>query len=312
MGSGKPTFVLFWTKWCRASIRLMNFLTKYAEENGQDFAFVTCCTHSGESTKTHLHKLNETFEQHGWSDMSSVRHLCACEQNMDAHLIRRRLSVNRFALSTTAELFGVVGVPSIMVIDKDGMISWQGRYCALNYNSFSLFMRHLYSTVMRLPCDVHDCVTCSAEAHQDFKHTEDLLPSQGAESTTYKPNLFPAFTPSGRSKKDIKRKLKSRQRGASDKGSSPRELAMRHIAMATTPRVQNPYEEEFIEEIFLPKETKTNKGSGKGAKSALFPYIPQSPPTRPKRIRIATGASRRTVSAPGVETSSLKTLLSKT
>uniref|UniRef100_A0A7M5XFI6 Fibronectin type-III domain-containing protein n=2 Tax=Clytia hemisphaerica TaxID=252671 RepID=A0A7M5XFI6_9CNID len=312
MGSGKPTFVLFWTKWCRASIRLMNFLTKYAEENGQDFAFVTCCTHSGESTKTHLHKLNETFEQHGWSDMSSVRHLCACEQNMDAHLIRRRLSVNRFALSTTAELFGVVGVPSIMVIDKDGMISWQGRYCALNYNSFSLFMRHLYSTVMRLPCDVHDCVTCSAEAHQDFKHTEDLLPSQGAESTTYKPNLFPAFTPSGRSKKDIKKKLKSRHRGASDKGSSPRELAMRHIAMATTPRVQNPYEEEFIEEIFLPKETKTNKGSGKGAKSALFPYIPQSPPTRPKRIRIATGASRRTVSAPGVETSSLKTLLSKT
>ena len=54
--------------------------------------------------------------------MSSVRHLCACEQNIDAHLIRRRLSVNRFALSTTAELFGVVGVPSIMVVNKEGII----------------------------------------------------------------------------------------------------------------------------------------------------------------------------------------------
>ena len=52
--------------------------------------------------------------------MSSIRHLCACEQNLDAHLIRRRLSVNRFALSSTAELFGVVGVPSIMVINKEG------------------------------------------------------------------------------------------------------------------------------------------------------------------------------------------------
>ena len=83
---------------------------------------MTCCTHSGESTKTHLHKLSETFEQHGWSHMFSVRHLCTCEQNMDSHLIRRRLSVNRFALTTTAEMFGVVGVPSISVIDKDGKL----------------------------------------------------------------------------------------------------------------------------------------------------------------------------------------------
>lgn len=89
------------------------------------FAFVTCCTHSGESSKTHLHKLNETFEHHGWSEMSSIRHLCACEQNLDAHLIRRRLSVNRFALSSTAELFGVVGVPSIMVINKEGKICFE-------------------------------------------------------------------------------------------------------------------------------------------------------------------------------------------
>lgn len=35
-GNSKPTFVLFWTKWCRASIRLMNHLTQYAEEHGQD------------------------------------------------------------------------------------------------------------------------------------------------------------------------------------------------------------------------------------------------------------------------------------
>ena len=35
-GNPKPTFVLFWTKWCRASIRLMDHLTQYAEEHGQD------------------------------------------------------------------------------------------------------------------------------------------------------------------------------------------------------------------------------------------------------------------------------------
>jgi len=35
-GSGKPTFVLFWTKWCHASVKLMNFLTKHADDNPQD------------------------------------------------------------------------------------------------------------------------------------------------------------------------------------------------------------------------------------------------------------------------------------
>ena len=85
------------------------------------FAFVSCCTHSGESTKSHLHKLKELFDKKGWSQMSSVRHLCTCEQNIDSHLIRRRLSANTFALSTTAELFGVIGVPTIVIINSEGM-----------------------------------------------------------------------------------------------------------------------------------------------------------------------------------------------
>lgn len=65
--------------------------------------------------------------------MSSIRHLCACEQNLDAHLIRRRLSVNRFALSSTAELFGVVGVPSIMVINKEGKDLIRFEVCGFYY-----------------------------------------------------------------------------------------------------------------------------------------------------------------------------------
>ena len=52
--------------------------------------------------------------------MSSVRHLCTCEQNIDSHLVRRRLSPNTFSLSTTAELFGIVGVPTIVIINSEG------------------------------------------------------------------------------------------------------------------------------------------------------------------------------------------------
>jgi len=173
-------------------------------------------------------------------------------------------------------------------------------------------MKHLYSQISRIPCDVHDCATCTAEAHHDFNHVEESYSSPStADATSIKPNLFPPFSSTERSRKDIKKKLKSKQRGLSDNGSSPRALALQHIAMSTTPRVNNPYEEEFIEELLLPKEIKTGKRNGN--KNALFPYIPQSPPSRPRRIRISTGpSSRRTVSAPGVETTNLKTLFSKT
>ena len=204
------------------------------------------------------------------------------------------------------------------------MVAWQGRYCSLNYNNFSNFMKHLYSQVACLPCDVHDCVTCTAEAHQDFSHMEES-PSNTTLEASFKPNLFPSFSAttssasSGKSRKDIKKRLRSKQqRGLSDNSTSPRALAMKHIAMSTTPRIQNPYEEEFIEEIILPREMviypKSLVGSNiKEMKSSLFPYIPQSPPTRPRRIKLSAGGhSRRTVSAPGVQTSSLKSMLTKT
>lgn len=205
-----------------------------------------------------------------------------------------------------------------------GMVAWQGRHCALNYNNFSNFMKHLYSQVACLPCDVHDCITCTAEAHQDFSHMEESLPNTTAEAS-FKRNLFPSFSASsssatpGKSKKEIKKRLRGKQRGLSDNGSSPRALALKHIAMSTTPRIQNPYEEEFIEEIILPKEmvrfpkSAANSSShDKAVRSSLFPYIPQSPPTRPRRMKLSGGHSRRTVSAPGVPTSSLKSLLTKT
>ena len=212
------------------------------------------------------------------------------------------------------------------------MVAWQGRYCALNYNNFSSFMKHLYSQITCVPCDVHDCITCTAEAHQDFSHVDENAPINSMEATavpshSFKANLFPSFTaPSGKSRRsDIKKRLKSKHhhRGLSSDsaGSSPRALAMKHIAMSTTPRVQNPYEEEFIEEIILPREMRFSSTNGaafvgattKGTKSAaLFPYIPQSPPSRPRRLKVQGGHSRRTVSAPGVPTSSLKTMLTKT
>lgn len=200
-----------------------------------------------------------------------------------------------------------------MLMSFSGMVAWQGRYCALSYNSFSMFMKHVFSQVSRAPCDMHDCFMCTAESHHDFNHLDERMTSVVGASidtplSTYRNNFFPQFDASTKSKKDIKKRMRLRQRGASSTATekSPRILALQHHAKSTTPRFDNPYEEEFIQEIFTPR--------GKNKKDkALFPYIPQSPPLRSRRIRISAGPSinRRTISAPGVETNSLRTLLSK-
>ena len=78
------------------------------------------------------------FHEYGWSSLSSVRHLCTCEQNIDSHMIRRRLSVNTFSLSTTAELFGVVGVPSVVVVNSDGKSLLNKEEWAFPRNDFLL------------------------------------------------------------------------------------------------------------------------------------------------------------------------------
>lgn len=196
------------------------------------------------------------------------------------------------------------------------MVAWQGRYCALSFNSFSLFMKHVYSQVSRVPCDVHDCSLCTAESHQDFNHVDERMTSvvaaaasiHDAPMSVYRNNFFPGFDSSSKSRKEIKKRMRPKHRGTKSSAGekSPRVLAMQHHAKSTTPRFDNPYEEEFIQELLTPRTT--NK-SGK----ALFPYIPQSPPLRSRRIRASTGpsANRRTISAPGVETNSLRTLLTK-
>lgn len=205
-----------------------------------------------------------------------------------------------------------------------GAVAWQGRYCALSYNSFSSFVKHVYSQVSRVPCDVTDCSLCTAESHQDFDHVNERLTMEMNEfslskgentASALRQNFFPAFDSSTRSKKDIKKRMRPRQRGASSTSASteksPRLLALQHHAKSTTPRFDNPYEEVYIQDLFTGRGKKSAKNS-----SALFPYIPQSPPSRSRQVRVnvATGkpaGNRRTISAPGVETHSLRTLLTK-
>jgi len=296
--NGKPTFMVFWTKWCGASIRLMKLMNEYAEEYQQHFNYVSCCTHSGESSKTHIHKLKEMCHENGWNKSYSVRHLCVCEQNINGHLMRRKLSANAFSLSTTAEIFGVVGVPTIVIVNSEGSIAWQGRFCPLSYSSFSMFARHLGSVVRHEPCDVRNCEMCTVDSHQDFNHVQ------------YKDDVFYDTIPRETSTLSFpltenKRDLKKRTRSKGSTDISPR-LKAGHPKSnwITSPRYDNPYEETLIQEILAPNP-KIKKSN------SMFPYIKSASQSQPRTIKIShmtPMTSQRSLSAHDVEASNLRTL----
>ena len=189
-----------------------------------------------------------------------------------------------------------------------GFIAWQGRVCAISYHSFSLFMQHVYSQVSRLPCDAHNCSMCTAESHQDFSHVEyrDVdLPGDATETPrSLRSNLFPEVN-SAKTKKSFKRKLRHLPHNPSTSSYSPRVFSTHPHSKSVSPSCDNPFEEEFIQEILTPKQQKN---------SSIFPNI--HPPSQPKvrRIRISAGPSsnRRTVSAPSVENTNLRAMFSKT
>jgi len=287
--TNRPTILLFWTKWCQASLHLMNFFLQYADMHEQDFNFVTCCTHSGESSQTHLTKLRDTFQNQAWTsnDLSNgnVRHLCICEQReSDA---RKAMALSgSLKMSTTADLFGIVGVPSISIVNSQGNIAWQGRYCALDYFSFDRFIKHVRSKVLGTSCDNTDCPTCLAETHQDFSHeiTSDVpatnqKPSKEArdemKSKLLMQNLFPktvdgrvsnrlSARPSGkwRSRGDGKRHLSSSMEfplSSARLKSSMDRSPLRHT-------IDVPYEKAFMQELL------NTQPNGRYS-SSLFPRI---------------------------------------
>ena len=197
-----------------------------------------------------------------------------------------------------------------------GYIAWQGRYCALSYNSFSQFMHHVANQVTRQPCDVHDCQLCTAESHQDFNHikyheNENFAPgfSSDSKGPTLRRSILPHFSNNGErsrtvSKKGMRGPFPSKN---TTSHSSAAKVYSRHPhSKSASTSFENPFEEELIQEILAPKEKKSS--------GAMFPHIQPSPPVKPRRIRISnrTSPRRRTISAPNTDNSSAHSIYTAT
>ncbi|XP_070557721.1 uncharacterized protein [Ptychodera flava] len=209
----KPTMILFWTKWCLASKIAMKFFVRYSREHGKRISFITCCCASYESMSSHRHSLAETIVENGWRDDRSVRHCCSCHSttpglNLNkrststpsmkrrAKLVHQDSSGSESSNGTgVAELFGIQGVPTMLIVNPEGHIAWQGRYAACDYSSFQVFADHMMCETMSETC-ISDCQICKELANSEIpkfkplpgnpQHVKVLIsaPSTSSEATT--------------------------------------------------------------------------------------------------------------------------------
>lgn len=54
----------------------------------------------------------------------------------------------------------IKGVPTLIVLNKSGMLAWKGRYCAYEYSGFEYFMHHTLSEVNETKCPISNCDIC--------------------------------------------------------------------------------------------------------------------------------------------------------
>jgi len=140
------------------------------------FSFITCCVRSEESVTSHRQSLANILTERGWRKTNdSVTHTCGCySQSQRTRSMRRGLVSD----PDVCQLFGLVGAPTLTLLDSSGYISWQGRCSCQNASSFRAFLLHAFSQVSESPCPVSGCTECELDKEDD----EDASTSEVDES----------------------------------------------------------------------------------------------------------------------------------
>ena len=84
------------------------------------FTFVTCCVKSEESEEGHYQSVADFLAQKDWVRRNKLLHLCACHTNS-----QRRQTLRRGVSQApdVSELFGLLGVPIVVILDSSGTLT---------------------------------------------------------------------------------------------------------------------------------------------------------------------------------------------
>ena len=149
--SNKMTVVLFWTKWCLPSIKLLNFFVMYARQYSKMADYISF--HCGNEDPKELYEL---IKRAGYLN-ENVTFLNDVQYNSSSEGIRKS-SVDQFDLK---------GVPTVMILNKNGQMIWKGRHCVCHYRNFENFMNHTFSELNETSCTNESCELCSNDSTID-------------------------------------------------------------------------------------------------------------------------------------------------
>lgn len=149
--SGRMTVILFWTKWCLPSIKILNFFVMYSRQysNRADFVAFHCGSEDPKETYEIIKKAG--YQNENTSFVNDVQYASS-----SANITKS--SVDQFDLK---------GVPTIMILNKHGQMIWKGRYCVCNYRNFENFMNHTFSEINETNCTNPSCDLCSSDLSID-------------------------------------------------------------------------------------------------------------------------------------------------
>ena len=61
------------------------------------------------------------------------------------------------------QTFDIKGVPTILVVNKEGLLAWKGRNCAYDYLTFENFLNHILSESLSTKCPIFGCENCKED-----------------------------------------------------------------------------------------------------------------------------------------------------
>ncbi|XP_054751259.2 uncharacterized protein LOC129257055 [Lytechinus pictus] len=155
LSNKKPIVILFWTHWCLASQAIMEHFMNYAKRRSNKLVCIGMCCESAEDTDTHRDTMNRLLTGRGWKKDGSLQHCCCCSEiEADGTKMVANRSLNtghslvQFATEKKSsdalsaisdhvpELFGVMAVPTVIVIHPEGYLGWKGCFAVTDRSAF--------------------------------------------------------------------------------------------------------------------------------------------------------------------------------
>ncbi|KAI6653272.1 hypothetical protein LOD99_3797 [Oopsacas minuta] len=133
---------LFFTIWCKSSIKLLELFTEFAECHSTEMKLVCVCINSGDShvNSNHTNALS-IVEQ----TTTSIEFFCACGQCLKPNPV---------------DVYSIIGVPTFAVFYSNGSLAWLGRHASKDFSDFESFLIHTTQRVLDNRCSTQKCQYC--------------------------------------------------------------------------------------------------------------------------------------------------------